>query len=155
MFKSIFIVLVLVALILFGAYAYGNHQYAVGISDNSSVQTVVTQFGNTIQKVSLGTATTSDIIGEYYSPYVSAALLSQWRANPASAPGRTASSSWPAYIQINSMTLNRDGSYTVDGDIVLIDSKKGAPSGTAGQYGVTITLQKTGDQWLITNFVRQ
>jgi hypothetical protein len=155
MWKTVLVSLVLVVAVLGGAYVYGKAQHTTAINDNSSVHLAVSQFGTLLQKVSLQGADVKNTIGEYYSPYVAASLLSQWEANPVAAPGRAASSSWPDRIQVNNMTQGRDGSYTVNGTIIEMSSKEAAKGGTAGQYPVTLTLVKSGDQWLITSFVRQ
>ena len=119
------------------------------------MSTLVTQFCQQLQKVSLQDPHAAQLIGEMYSPYASAALLSQWEANPAAAPGRETSSPWPDHIQVDSMQQQPDGSYVVHGDVIEISSQEVAHGGIASQYPVTITLQQTGNQWLISGFSRQ
>jgi hypothetical protein len=154
MWKNIVIVLVLVAAVLYGAYWYGQQHHTTAINDNSSVATVVTQFGSTLQKISLQAPDAKDQLGAGYSPYVAAPLLMEWEANPLSAPGRAASSPWPDRIQVDSMVLQPDGSYVVKGSVIEITSNEVAHGGVAAQYPIMLTLVKTGDQWLITKFER-
>jgi hypothetical protein len=154
MWKNILVVLVLVVVVLLGAYWYGQQHHTIAINDNSSVRLVVNQFGSTLQKVSLAAPDAKDLIGAAYSPYVSADLLAQWKANPPFAPGRGVSSPWPDRIQVDSMTEQPDGSYVVKGTVIEVTSNEVAHGGVAAQYPVTMALKKTGDQWLITTFDR-
>ncbi|MDE1925374.1 MAG: hypothetical protein KGH79_04335 [Patescibacteria group bacterium] len=154
MWRNIIAVLVLVAAVLVGAYWYGQAHHTAAINDSSSVSTVINQFGSTLGKVSLTAPDAKDEIGAGYSPYVAAPLLMQWENNPVQAPGRAVSSPWPDRIQVDSMTLRQDGSYVVEGSVIEITSNEVAHGGIAAQYPVKLTLEKTGDQWLITQFER-
>jgi hypothetical protein len=108
-----------------------------------------------MQKVAIGSTTAKDQIAAAYSPYVAAPLIAQWQVNQAFAPGKGLSGPWPDRIQIDSMVQQPDGSYVVKATVLEVTSKEQTQGGVAAQYRVTMTLQKTGDQWLITAFERQ
>ena len=152
MLKSLIVVAALIVFVVIGAYWFGTQYHAVGITDSSSISTVVEQFGTTMQKVSLAAPDAKSEIGAAYSPYVSADLIVQWQNNPSFAPGRGTSSPWPDHIQVESTALQPDGSYVVQGTVIEVTSYEVAHGGVAAQFPVTLTLKKFGDQWLITQY---
>jgi len=153
MMKNTLIFGALIIIILAGAYLLGTKRHTTAINDNSSVSTLVYQFGSTIQKVSISGPDARSNIGAAYSPYVTADLLAEWQANPPFAPGKAVSSPWPDRIQIDSMTENNDG-YTVKGTVIEVTSKEVTQGGIAATYPVTMQIKKSGNQWLIASYDR-
>jgi hypothetical protein len=67
-------------------------------------------------------------------------------------PGRITSSPWPESIQIVSVRMLDDTSYTVGGKIILMTSGL-AQGGNAGETPVTLTLKNVNGTWLIDDVV--
>lgn len=122
--------------------------------EQTAVRTLVTEFGNQLQLVSL-LATSTDVtqtMDEHYAHYVTPELLSQWKQDPSIAPGRKTASPWPDRIEVASVTRSDDGSYRVEGTVVEITSeeKSAASDMPAATYPVHITVGQVGGTWLIT-----
>ena len=115
----------LLAFVAFGVWYSVGRLAVTNIGENTqTVLSVVTNFGQQMQKVPL-LASKEDLsaaMQEAYGPYVDVALISKWIENPQSAPGRTASSPWPARIDVSDVTPHDDGSYTVKGHVVEVTS---------------------------------
>lgn len=120
-----------------------------------SVRQVVEAFGGQLATVSLlapQNAVRRDMRAKY-EPYVEPALLESWIARPADAPGRTVSSPWPEYIDIERIESLDDNRYRVTAEVVYVSSTEQA-SGTAAQRKpVTIAVSRTADgRWLISDW---
>ncbi|HEV8666541.1 MAG TPA: hypothetical protein VN665_01680 [Candidatus Paceibacterota bacterium] len=151
--QNIVILAIVVAALVVAATAYEHQrQVAQDIVDDSSVRTVVTQFGTTMQKVSLSAPDALQEIADAYSPYASSSLIKEWQANHSFAPGRALSSPWPSNINITAVTKKGDGSYTVQGMVIEVTSEEVAHGGIAAEFPVTLTLTKYNNQWLITGY---
>jgi hypothetical protein len=151
--QNIVILVVIVAAIIIAGTAYQRQkQKAQDIVDNSSVTTLVTQFGTTMQKVSLSAPDVLDEIANNYVAYATSSLIAKWKANPPFAPGRGLSSPWPASIDIKSVTKNSDGSYTVQGMVNEVTSNEVAHGGIAAEFPLTLTLKKYNTSWLIYDY---
>lgn len=120
---------------------------AANPSDEAAVRSVVTSFGEKLKLVPLlaPAAQAETAIRENYSPYVADNILSAWETNPKQALGRLTSSPWPDRIDIKTVTLDPDGSYNVQGDIVEMTS-----TGEAARYQIALLLKKIDGRWLIT-----
>jgi methionine-rich copper-binding protein CopC len=151
--QNAIILFVIAAAVVVAGIAYQHQrQKAQDIVDNSSVQTVVTQFGTSIQKVSLSAPDALDQIANVYAPYASSSLIQKWKENKSFAPGKGLSSPWPISINVTSVTKKGDGSYIVQGMVAEVTSQDVAHGGIAAQYPVTITLKKYGNVWLMTGY---
>lgn len=111
----------------------------------------VEEFGNVIKNVPL--AATPEIVTlavrENYSIYLSDELLNQWARNPNQALGRETSSPWPERIDVESITKEENGNYTVKGEIVSMTSQEMAHGGDAGREAITLTVEPAGQRWVI------
>ena len=150
--QNIVILVIVAAAIIIATTAYlRQKQKAQDISDTSSVQTVVTQFGATMQKVSLSAPDALEQIANDYAPYASSSLIKQWQANKGFAPGRGLSSPWPTNINVVSVT-KKGSAYQVQGMVVEVTSQEVAHGGIAAEYPLTLTLSNYKGQWLITDY---
>lgn len=152
--KRIIIVTVTIALLIvlgMGAIVLlsgGNHSAA----DEATVRAVVTTFGSKLQNVSLlGPASlAAQEMDENYESLVAPNLLMQWEENPSTAPGRLASSPWPASIAIDSVVPVGPQTYSVSGKVIEMTS-----TGESGSYTVSLIVQQTGGLWLIVSLTEQ
>lgn len=117
------------------------------------VRGVVYGFGDELSQVRLfaSVATTTADMDRHYSLYIHPDLLAKWKAQPLTAPGRRTSSAWPDHIDIRSVTLNENGTYTVEA--MVVDRASSTPSTTpALETPVVITLTQGPDGWQITSY---
>ncbi|MBP7741605.1 MAG: hypothetical protein KA104_02870 [Candidatus Pacebacteria bacterium] len=117
------------------------------------VRGVVYGFGDELSQVQLleKSATTTADMDKHYSLYIHPDLLTKWKEAPLTAPGRTAASPWPDHIDIRTVTLNENGTYTVEATVV--DKANGISSTTpAHETPVVITLTQGPDGWQITSY---
>jgi len=149
---SIAIAVIIIAAALAGAGYLHQKQVAQDISDNASVTTLVTQFGQQMQKVSLSAPDALEEIASNYAPYATPELVKSWQDNHSFAPGRGVSSPWPDRIEIISVTKNGDGTYTAQGNVIEITSQEVAHGGIAAEFPVTLTAKKVSGSWLIANY---
>lgn len=153
--KKIIIAVVVIVVIAGGALL------AVLIGSSSNVSTAntgedaasstVAAFGQLLQQVNIMAPDASSTIASAYAPYVDPTLLSQWEADPTSAPGRVVSSPWPDHIQITSVTAQGAG-YIVDGNLVFMTSDNTENGGNAGTTPVVIQLEEENGSWVIVAF---
>jgi hypothetical protein len=117
-----------------------------------SVRQTVQGFGDVLKNVPLSGTTeiASLAIKENYRDYLAPNVLDQWVRNPNQAIGRLTSSPWPERIDIESITRNDDGTYTVEGEIVYMTSEEMAHGGDAGYETVTVTVEQLDSRWFIT-----
>jgi phage shock protein PspC (stress-responsive transcriptional regulator) len=125
---------------------------ASGIAEQqkTAVSTVVKNFGDTLQQVSLlaPAAILKPQMEKAYGPYLTPELLQQWESNPESALGHTTSSPHPDHIDVDTVTKNEDGSYTVTGDVVEITDNP--EDRIIDTQPVTFTLVQTTNEWRIS-----
>lgn len=142
---------ILGALLVFGGLVYsyiGSHPD--GVIDGrheGDVRTTVAQFGNQLNTVSVLSPGAPEDIRKAYAAFVSPELLASWVADPESAPGRDVSSPWPDHIETDSVVMNEDGSYAVEGRIMLVTS-----TGDAGSIPVSLTVANVGGGFVITRY---
>lgn len=156
--KSIFIVII-VALAIGAIALFATGRGDTGSSDDGRddseaevvVRSTVEEFGTKLRNVSL--LGPSDVVAremdENYSLIVDAELFARWKADPRNAPGRLTSSPWPEGIQIESVTKNNDGSYSVAGYVNETTSEGEAP---LASYPVTMRLEMLDGHWMIVEF---
>ena len=118
----------------------------------ADVRSTVTEFGSQLQKISLLAPNAGDELGKTYAPYVDAALLAKWQADPSTAPGRETSSPWPDHIEITNVQKSDEGAYIVSGTLVLMTSNEVEHGGNAGTAPVTITLHHEKGDWKIVEY---
>ncbi len=123
--------------------------------DKSAVISLVEQFGQKLQMVSLLAPAdmVSQSMQEHYGEYVTPELLAKWQSDPQHAPGRLTSSPWPDRIEISDLTQTAKDSYEVQGQIIEITSVEQQQGGVAAQRPITLTIKKFADQWLITDVI--
>jgi hypothetical protein len=114
---------------------------------DEAVANVVGDFGAAMQMVPVnasGTSASQAMWNDYHN-LVAPQLLSSWMQDPASAPGRSSSSSWPDHIAIGSLEEKGPMAYLVTGDVVMATN-----GGIAGEYAVTTTVAVVNGNWMIT-----
>jgi hypothetical protein len=149
---QIVLVIIVAAVIVAGTAYQRQRQKAQDIVDESTVRTLVTQFGASMQKVSLSAPDAPAQIANIYVPYASSSLIKYWQANRSFAPGKGLSSPWPSDINIKSVTKASDGSYVVDGMVNEVTSQEVTHGGIAAEFPLTLTLKKYAGQWQIVNY---
>jgi len=87
----------------------------------------------------------------YYGPFVTPALLEQWLADPADAPGRRTSSPWPARIEVLRIQRLTSDRYRIIANLVYIASSEGGPA-AARRERVTIEATRTSVGWRISGW---
>lgn len=116
---------------------------------------VATEFVQQMQNVPL-TAEAEEVtaaIRQYYAPYVTPELLDAWIADPATAPGRAASSPWPDRIFIKSVT-EQGASFAINADVLYVTSveAESPEEDAAGVMVVTMLVTRTDDGYRISAF---
>ncbi len=115
------------------------------------VRTTVAQFGNQIDTVSLESPDAREDIRNAYASYVTPELLALWQEDPSKAPGNLLAASdtdaWADYIEVDSVVLSEDGTYAVEGRIMLM-----AAGGDSGSIPVSLTVSDVGGSYLITRY---
>jgi hypothetical protein len=123
---------------------------------DAAIRAQVQAFGSRLKDVSLlaPPAQLKKDMQAAYGEYLTPELLAAWQANPAIALGRQTSSPWPDRIEIGSVTKNADDSYAVHGTVIEIASadanKSITPSQPVTTYPVTLTMVRSGNDWLIS-----
>lgn len=140
------VVVALVALIAFGVFKT-NGAVRAGIA--------AAEFTEQLQHVST-TADAEEVkaaINQYYAPYITPELLTEWLADPASAPGRDTSSPWPDRLFIKSIT-EQGKSFLINADVLYVTSKEveSPEDDAAGVMVVTILVVPTDDGYRIAAF---
>lgn len=122
-------------------------------NDINEIKKLVEDFGKVLANVPLQSP--PDLLEnafiEYYSPFVSEDLIKQWINNPEEALGRLTSSPWPDHIEISDLKKITIDKYEVYGNVVEITSIEVVEGGYADKYGVTLTVERINDKWLITD----
>lgn len=127
-----------------------------GTSDVAAVRAIITTLGQRMQYVYL-TAKHDVFVGELnqqYGQFVAPGTLSEWQQGYLPAPGRRASSPWPARIDIVSVTPSGSLSYVVTGKVVEVTSKELSSGGAAAIYPVSFKLSKQAGKWYIVYYER-
>ena len=153
MYKKIFLFVLIILSIAACAVAVNKYFIHRPPSVEFQVRSVVNGLGDEVGQVSL--ATTSAAIAasmdEHYSLYVRPDLLEQWKANPITAPGRTATGPQPDRLNIQTVTKNADGTYSIDA--VLATRGTAQASSTALVNGtVHFVLSLGPDGWQISQY---
>jgi hypothetical protein len=155
MWKRYVIVLITLVVASGAAYwYYGYHKSHTSFADPAQVRIVVAGLGDQLQKMPL--IAPADLISQgmdlYYGMYVHPDLLAKWKADPLNAPGRLTSSPWPDRIDVTTVTKNKDGTYTVDANIIEIARNTGGTTTVAATIPVRFTLTLGPDGWQITGY---
>jgi nitrate/nitrite-specific signal transduction histidine kinase len=148
----IIIAILAIAVIAMGVAYTRQQNAATTIADESSVRLQTTQFGSSIQKVSLSAPDALNQMVSAYAPYASSSLLASWQNNKSFAPGKGLSSPWPDRIEIQSVTKQSNGTYVVEGNVIEVTSQEVTHGGIAAQFPVTITFTKYPSGWLMTDY---
>ncbi len=127
--------------------------------ETAAISDLIVAFGEKLQSVPLSASKeiTAQAIDENYRAYVSTELLTAWKNNPSTAPGRKTSSPWPDHIKIDSIVkitaangTSTTPTFTVTGSVIEITSVEVANGGVANSYPITLTVQNRNGVWLIT-----
>ncbi len=113
-------------------------------STEYQVRSVVYGLGDELSRVSL--VGKPDAIAkemdQHYAVYIHPDLLERWKNTPLSAPGRLATAAVPDRIEIQTLTLNEDGTYTADAQVIT----------SIGSTPVRFVLSQGPDGWQITEY---
>jgi len=117
----------------------------------AAVQNVVANFGGAMQLVSTDAAkaVAAQAIEDNYRDLVSPSLLAAWMNDPAAAPGKKASGSWPDHIDITSISRVGTTTYAVAGNVM---ERMGVTNTPAGEYAVTATVDIENGNWVISSW---
>jgi hypothetical protein len=145
---------VLILIVIAGG-AYYVYQQKEAASENAAlVRNIVYNFGDQLKGVT-PLIKHEDFVAQmnaHYAKFVHQDLMNKWNAQPETAPGRVSISPWPEMIEIDSKTLNKNGSYTVEAHIV--QKTKGADGGSvdAGSVPIRLIVTMGPDGWQITDY---
>ncbi len=119
---------------------------------DTGAKAVLEAFGGKLKNVSLigEKAAVAKAIEENYSAYVTAELLSDWKANPEHAPGRLTSSPWPARLGV-ATTRAQGAGRLMTGEVILVTSEE-AVGESADTVPFVALLIPTEDGWKIAAY---
>jgi hypothetical protein len=150
------IAFVLIAIFAFSACSPSLPATQISATDTESaeseVRSLVENFGERLQMVSLLAPDAATQIEQQYAEFVSPEFLQTWMADPSSAPGRLTSSPWPDHIEISDIQQQNADQYLVTGMVIEITSAEEMNGGIAAQYPVEITVSKASGTWLISGW---
>lgn len=131
-----------------GALATVSSNPQVSLEDKESIEAFVDEFGSKLKNVSL-LASPKDLAASFeeYSRFVSPELLSLWKSEPARALGRTVSSPWPESMNVASVSMDKDGAYLVEADVIEVTSASGKEP--VAIYPVKLRIEKREGNWTI------
>ena len=155
-----YLVIILVAVVAGGA-AYGYYQYQKAhssSSDTAQVRIIVAGLGDNLVKVPL--IAPSNVVDfamdQYYAQYVRPDLLSAWKNDPMSAPGRLTSSPWPDSIEVTGITKRDTDTYVVNASIIEVaHGASGTTTETVSKDPVSFTLSRGPDGWQISGYEKR
>jgi len=150
--KKTVTILIIVAFIIIAGVSFSfwsqSNRERIQQTDETEVETFVTNFGQTLKNVSLLSPTAAEDIEINYKDFLDQLLLTQWQADPLSALGRLTSSPWPDSIEVSNVSQLGSDTYKVDGKIIDMTS-----TGMAGSRPVQIKVTKSDEQWTITEIL--
>jgi len=151
----LWIIIAIGAAALIGIYVSAS--FSNNARDEDAARLAVGQFGQQLKNVPLlaSQAVLTESLKENYGTLISADLLAEWIAHPSEAPGRTTASPWPEKIRVISMKKISADLYEAKGIVITVTSDTIVRGGDAGEYPVTLELQKINGLWVITNFKTQ
>jgi len=124
------------------------HEPVAAAPDRTPAE-VVEELGRRMKLVS--TLAPPDVVARdirtNYGELVAPALLDQWLADPATAPGRQVSSPWPDRIVVTEPPAASTGTVTLAGHVVEATS-----SGESGRIPIRVTLEQREGHWRITRY---
>lgn len=150
------IIIIIVALLVIagvGWLAHTTQSTSSAAEDKAAVTATVTNFGAYLKSIPL-TEPTEDLrrdMQQSYTPFVTDALLQQWRADPTHAPGRAVSSPWPDHVVIDNV-VEKGESYVVEGRVIMYSSAALANGTDAGTMPFIAQLIKENGTWKIAAF---
>ncbi len=151
----------IIVILLAGAAWYAlatktENSESVSNAEDQAVRNFVTDFGTKLRLVPLLAPQEERraAMDEHYSAYVAPALLASWYPEGADALGRHTSSPWPDRIEVVEVTKTGADTYTVEGNIIEVTSAVTAAKEAAAVQPVTLTIQKSGEGYLITKAVK-
>ena len=121
-------------------------------ADINAIYQVVGEFGARLKDVGLSDPKQEDIITAVdfnLKRLITNRLYQEFVQDTSRIPGRAASSPWPEGIEIVSVQRLDNGSYTMVGNRIMMDSNELAHGGNAGETNITLTLKKVNGTWLI------
>lgn len=126
-----------------------------GANERREVERLVTDFGRTMQSVSLLGPDASSTLKVAYGDFVVPELLRLWQQDTQRAPGRSVSSPWPDHIDVTSITPQGSG-YIVHGVLVYATSAGATSTGTLAPAPVIVQVVEDEEgNWKIAAFEMQ
>jgi hypothetical protein len=119
---------------------------ALGATAADTVAALVRGFGGQLASVALlapADAVSRDLRAQY-GGFVTPALLEVWLERPVDAPGRRASSPWPARFDVTEVRTQDEGGWEVDGDVVYLTAVEVTQGGVAAREPVTARVVRDG-----------
>lgn len=151
---KLFGVLAVVLIAGAGLYALMQRTPVPPVSDESSVQSLVAEFGGRLKNVPL-LAPQAELVTTMQSEYghlVTPVLITSWLADPKNAPGRVTSSPWPDRIDVTRIQ-DVGAAYRVEGHIIEVTSEGGGigelPT-VAARRPITLDIGETSSGLRIT-----
>jgi len=124
-------------------------------ADINAIYQVVGEFGARLKDVDLSTPKQDILTAVDFNlrQLITSRLYEEFVQDTSRIPGRYVSSPWPERIQIDSVQRLDSGSYTVNGNQIMMDSDALAHGGNVGRTLITLTLKKVNGTWLIDDVV--
>jgi hypothetical protein len=151
--KFIVVVIVLFLFISVGEYLLFRPSTTTppSAADINAIYQVVGEFGARLKDVGL-IAPDQDVITAMdfnLKQLITDRLYQAFVQDTSRIPGRVGSSPWPEGIEIVSVQRLDNGSYTVVGNQIMMDSDALAHGGNDGETPITLTFKKVNGTWLI------
>lgn len=157
------LIAVLTALVCVGVAAYVHMGFpaaqapstSVSNQTDAAIRTTVAEFGSTLKNISLlgPQDEVARSMQKEYGSYLTPQLLTSWQRNPAEALGRQTSSPWPDRIDVASITEKSPTLFVAEGNVIEV-ANAGTSTAPVAVYPVTLTLEKQGDTWLISQVLK-
>jgi hypothetical protein len=125
-------------------------------SPETAIRVRVGEFSQSMKNVSLMLPDDQlfQAIETHYGPFISEGLLTGWKMNPKSAPGKTDETSSPSHIEILAIEPTDDGAYEVQGK--LIETYNPPRNGQQTSfYQVAMKFRMQDGTFVITGFTKQ
>lgn len=123
---------------------------------SDEVAQFVTEFGKNLESVPISgaPAEAASAMDALYAPYVLPDLLASWKANPASAPGRTTSNPRTVGIRVSSVQNVGPGTYVVKGYLIE-ETKTGTTTDENDGQGIILGIIRIGNEWKIVEYQKR
>ncbi|HEU0080692.1 MAG TPA: hypothetical protein VFQ72_01535 [Candidatus Paceibacterota bacterium] len=124
---------------------------SVSSGEQGAVEAAARGLGSRLKNVSLmaPAASLAAALDREYGAYVAPELLARWKADPSRALGRQTSNPYPDSLSVVGVSLQPDGSYVVEGNVV--ETTSADPQRVAAVYPVMLRWEKRSGSWLLVS----